>query len=128
MARRYAPVVGMELLVPLCAGLIGLAVAVVVRRHARRRGLSHPRLWAVVVGLTFVAGPVLLRPTLRPLYVHTFVPILAECHSSRLLIKPIDPAGALLTYLIGGSTVGVSALACYLWYCCRVTYRRAQNA
>ena len=107
----------MSLLVPVCGAILGAAVAVAVRRHARRRRLSRPWLWAVAVGVAFVVGPVALRPTLRPVYAHTFT----SPHALGLAYKPPE---AVATYLLGGSVVGLLTLVGYLWYCSVVLARR----
>ena len=125
MPGEHLPVTGMDLLVPVVAAVVGIAAGAAVRHHARRYGIDRPWIWAIVVGAAFVAGPILLRPTLRPVYGHMFVPVNSE---SVLLIQAVDPLGALATYLVGGSVVGIAVLAGYLGYCCRVTFRRAERA
>lgn len=121
MYDQHHVVPGMALLVPICATIVGIGVAAVIRRHARRRRLARPWLWAAAVGSGFILGPVALRSTLRPVYAHTFT-------SGSSLALAFKPPEALATYLVGGSAVGVAVLAAYLWYCCLVLTRRERAA
>lgn len=125
MQNQHPPVPGMELLVPVFASVLGLVVGVAVGRHAGRRDLDRPWLWALIVGAGFLTGPVLLRPVLRPVYGHLFVPGNTEGVALGFAVAPVE---ALVTYLVGGSAFGVVLLLLYLWYSSLVLARQLSAA